>query len=229
MVRELDACAAALAERLGPAVLCEVVTLDVHHGGFDDVWSEEAELMWGAVASRRREFLAGRACAHRLLARLGFRPAPLLRAVDRSATWPEGAVGSIAHHANLCVVAVARATRLRGLGLDIEPDLPLEEELWPAICTPRELGSLSACPPGARGRTARILFSAKESVYKCLPAPDRVALGFQDVEVDLDRASARFRARSPRATLQGFVLARERSIFTGIARRAAAEVTAGVH
>lgn len=220
MAQDTDACANLLQQRFGPDVLCDVVSLDED---WSQLLPEEREFVARAVPARRREFAAGRECARRLLSRLGFAQAPLLCASDRSPVWPKGAIGSIAHNGSLCAVAVARTGRLAGLGLDTELDEPLEEELWNTICTPRELECLSACPPQSRGRTVRILFSAKECAYKCLYPLTRTALEFREVEIEFVTSASLFRAvvQSPariataNVVLDGFHLAYAGSIFTG--------------
>lgn len=158
-----------------------------------DLFPEESALVERAVAKRRREFAAGRRAARALLARLGHPRAPLLRGGDRAPAWPPGVVGSISHGADLCVVAVAPSRELAGLGVDVEPDEPLAPRLWPRICTPAELERL---PAGAeRGRAVRLVFSAKESLYKCIQPLLGAAPGFTGVEIDLDEARAGFAVR----------------------------------
>ncbi len=211
-----------LRQRFGPEVVCDVVSIDAP---VDPIFAEEESAIAQAVEARRREFAVGRACAHRLLADLGFEPTPLLPAADRTPQWPRGAIGSIAHSGQVCAVAVARAGRLAAIGLDVEPDEPLEDDLWTAVCTDRELAWLSACPGDVRGRTARVLFSAKECAYKCIYPLTHTALEFQDVEIALARdagvfwARLRDRACASRVplTLKGFRLSCGGSIVTGMA------------
>jgi 4'-phosphopantetheinyl transferase EntD len=226
MTREIEGCVARLQESFGSGVLCDVVPLA---GCSLELAPEEQALVARAVPERRREFAAGRACARRLLERLGFAPAPLLRANDRVPLWPRGAIGSITHSRSHCAVAVARTGRLAALGLDTELDEPLELDLWSSICTPCELETLSRCAPDARGKSARLRFSAKECAYKCLYPSTRAALEFRDVEIEFDswrnsfRASVRHAAIRPRANIviEGFHLACAGSIFTGAALPAA--------
>jgi 4'-phosphopantetheinyl transferase EntD len=146
------------------------------------------------VASRRREFAAGRVCARNLLARIGIEPVAILSACDRSPLWPSGAIGSISHDRKFCAVAVARADRVSAIGIDIEPDEPLEEDLWPQLFLAAELERLASCSRHTRGNVARVLFSAKECVYKGTRALVRATLGFQDVEIVLAPGGDRFRA-----------------------------------
>ena len=227
MSRSLEACAARLHLLFGAGVECDVVPVN---GDPADLWPAESECVAAAVLSRRREFAAGRACARRLLARLGFEPAALLAAKDRSPLWPSGAIGSIAHDEQLCAVAVAHADRVAGIGLDVEPDAPLEEELWPELFLASELDRLAACPHHARGNMARVYFSAKECVYKCTYAHVGATLGFRDVEILLAPGSCRFRAlvHHPAGAalsdvvLEGFHLACAGSILTGMSLATAA-------
>jgi 4'-phosphopantetheinyl transferase EntD len=214
-----------LQQHFGPDVVCDVVSVD---GDSNELLPEERELVARAVWTRRSEFAAGRVCARRLIESLGFAPGPLLAATDRAPVWPDGLVGSIAHDALQCVVAVARAEHWAALGVDTEPNEPLEQDLWSSICTPSELEKLASQPREVRGTTARTLFSAKECVFKCVYPRTRAPLGFHDVEVelDLDRdgASGSFRARIASshkrlagAELSGFHFACGDSIVTGMA------------
>lgn len=221
MSRSLEACTSALRQRFGADVECDVVSVHDDPAG---LLRAEAALVAAAVPSRRREFAAGRCCARALLARLGFETGPLLSASDRSPLWPSGTVGSIAHDGQICAVAVAHADRVSGIGLDVEPDEPLEDVLWPEIFRAAELERLAASPRHSRGNTARVLFSAKECVYKCLHGRVRAALGFQDVEILIAPGSQRFRAvlhdpkdaAAANIVLEGFHVACAGSILTGM-------------
>ena len=191
----------------------------------EELFPEERALVASAVAPRRREFATGRACARRLLAQLGVPDAPLLRRADRSPRWPAGLCGSISHCEDLCVVAVARREVARALGVDVEPAEPLEPELWPRLCTARELAWLEGRAPAERGRLVRLLFSAKESVYKCVRSAGGPELGFHEVEIELPPGAGRFRAAWKAAagraldsgSAEGAFAFRGRWLFTGAA------------
>ncbi len=164
------------------------------HAGEDALLPSERALVARAGDARRREFAAGRLCARRLLEELGIAAFPLLRGPDRAPLWPRGIAGSISHCADLCVVVVARRESVLALGVDVEPADPLEPELWPSLCTARELDALDAAAAVDRGRLARLFFSAKEATYKCVRSAGGPELGFHDVEVSFERESGRFSA-----------------------------------
>jgi 4'-phosphopantetheinyl transferase EntD len=121
------------------------------------------------------------------LARLGV-AGPVLRAPDRSPIWPDGAIGSIAHtrakERAFCGAAVAHSSAARSLGLDVELEAPLEPKLWKRILREFEAEWISGLPDAERGFAAMVVFSAKESVYKCQHALSRTFLEFADVELD---------------------------------------------
>jgi 4'-phosphopantetheinyl transferase EntD len=159
----------------------------------DDLHPAERGLVANAVPKRRREFAAGRRAARELLASLGAAPGPLLRGADRAPVWPAGLVGSISHCDALCAVAVARTDAAAGVGIDVEPDLPIDEELWSRICTPAEVDQvLGDAPPAERGRVARLVFSAKEAFYKSVSAHVGRVLGFHEVTLQVDWRTGRF-------------------------------------
>ena len=123
---------------------------------------------------------------------------------DRAPLWPSGVVGSISHTDVYRVAAVAKSPPYRSLGVDAEPDVPLEESLWPEICTARELNWLTRQPEPVRGLLCHVLFVLKECVYKYQSPITKTLLDFQDVEVTLDSRAQRFEAELLRPALAGF-------------------------
>jgi 4'-phosphopantetheinyl transferase EntD len=149
----------------------------------------------GAVLKRQREFLSGRLAARRGLARLGVPAAEVPVGAGRAPVWPPEVVGSIAHSAEWCLAVVALRRHLEGIGVDLEPDLGLEPELWRKICTEDELAAIGRRPLAEQGRWVRRHFSAKEAIYKCQYPSSGLFLGFQDVEVAWSQDEQLFSAR----------------------------------
>ncbi len=154
----------------------------------------ERELMKAAVAVRRREFRAGRAAARKLLAQWNLDGGPILPDENRVPQWPAGVVGSITHSRQLCLVAIARAENYASLGVDTEPDEPLEEELWPSLLRPEEIQWLQAQHASQRGRWAKVIFCAKEALYKAVFPLTHVPIGFHDALVTLNPSNEIFSA-----------------------------------
>ena len=166
-----------------------------------EMWSgtllpeEEACLSPRAVPKRRREFTAGRVCARTALLRLGIRDFPIVAGPDRAPVWPSGVVGSLSHCGDYCGVALARAGSIVGVGLDVERARQLQGRVVEIICTEAERGAidtLAGLPPGL---WAMIVFSAKESTYKCYHPLMKTYLDFHDVEIDLTPEASSFTAR----------------------------------
>ncbi|WP_369147012.1 4'-phosphopantetheinyl transferase [Streptomyces sp. R44] len=174
---------------------------DTHESAPVWLFPEEEALMARAVPGRRREFAAARLCAHRALAALGVAAAPLLRGRRGAPAWPGGTVGSITHCAGYRGAAVARSARFLALGIDAEPHAPLPSGVREAVAFgPEEprLRELAARRPDIAWD--RLLFSAKESVYKAWSGYGGGRLGFEDAEVypcpcPYPRAAGRFLAR----------------------------------
>ncbi len=99
--------------------------------------------------------------------------------------WPEGIVGSISHDPCIAVAAAARERDFAALGIDVEPSEPLPPDLLDLIATPRERAEVAE-----NSLEARLLFAAKEAVYKAVYPLDRTFLDFQDVEVNFARCRA---------------------------------------
>ncbi len=148
-----------------------------------------------AVDKRRREFIAGRTCARRAMAALGELAAPIPQGEDRAPVWPEGLVGSITHTDTWCAAAVARtADGVRALGLDIEPAEPIQTELLHIICLPEERAFLDGQPVELRGLLGRMVFSAKESAFKCQYALSRTLFAYHGMLIHLNVPAQRFLA-----------------------------------
>jgi 4'-phosphopantetheinyl transferase EntD len=146
---------------------------------------EEQRLVELAVAKRQREFAMGRACAHAALERLGIHGVPILSGARREPLWPDGVVGSISHTDGMCAAAVASASKYQGIGIDLEPDRPLPPEIASAVCSKEELVALERTLAFDPLLIARLVFSAKESVYKCQYPSTQAWLGFDDVQIRL--------------------------------------------
>jgi 4'-phosphopantetheinyl transferase EntD len=150
---------------------------------------EEESLIEGAIDKRQREFRAGRHAAHAALDRLNAPDQPLLRGEAREPLWPHGHVGSIAHCRDLCVAVCARSDDVMALGIDVEPLEPLPRGVERYIHTTEEAALVADHPDS---HPERLIFSAKESLYKCYYPLVQRFFGFQTVALAIDLEQRRF-------------------------------------
>jgi 4'-phosphopantetheinyl transferase EntD len=166
-------------------------------GDLTDVtlFPEEEQAVSRAVDKRRREFTTARGCARAALARIGVPAAPILPGLRGAPGWPSGVVGSITHCEGYRACAVARDSQIRTVGLDAEPHDRLPDGVLGAIGLPEEQSRVAAL---ARIEPAicwdRILFSAKESVYKAWFPLTQRWLGFEEARIDFDPGNHSFTA-----------------------------------
>ena len=113
------------------------------------------------------------------MSELGHVNAALPKCASGAPIWPGGVVGSLAHDATVAIAAVARRDAIAALGIDIEPLEPFPLEI-DTVATARERRSLPGEP-----YAGRLLFAAKEAVYKAVHPLDGQRLEHHDVEVDL--------------------------------------------
>jgi 4'-phosphopantetheinyl transferase EntD len=179
---------------------------------------DEAPLVARAVAKRQREFARGRTCARQALAGLGFERVSVLVGEAREPLWPNGVVGSITHDNTLCVVAVGRAERYVGLGVDVEPEGALTPEVAERIWSPAEAERAETVAALTAGSAARLVFSAKEAFYKCQYPLTRSYLGFHDVEVELGAGTFALTLKTGAGPLASG------ACFHGVWRRAGGEI-----
>ncbi|MEW2347505.1 MULTISPECIES: 4'-phosphopantetheinyl transferase family protein [unclassified Streptomyces] len=168
------------------AVLPEDISTAHHHGTdpHATLFPEEEPFVARAVAKRRAEYTTVRACARRALAALGRPPVPLLPGERGAPRWPAGIVGSMTHCPGYSAAAVAPAQRWRSLGIDAEENAPLPPGVLDMIALPADREALATLPPGGPSWD-RVLFSAKESVYKAWFPLARRFLDFSEAELVL--------------------------------------------
>jgi 4'-phosphopantetheinyl transferase EntD len=147
---------------------------------------DEAAAVAGAGAERRREFGTVRWCARKALRQLGVPAVPILPDGDRAPRWPVGVVGSMTHCAGYRAAVVARSGELSGVGIDAEPHAALPTDVLDFVLRDEERARLLALAEADPVlHWDRIVFCAKEAVYKAwFPLTGRW-LDFEDVSVDV--------------------------------------------
>lgn len=204
---------------------------------FDDaddapLFPEEEEVVARAVEARRLAFATARLCARRALGQLGLPPAAIPRGERGAPVWPDGVAGSITHCDGYRASAVAWSRDIATVGIDAEPNGPIKPVVLEKIALPEErewlLGQAAADPSVSWDR---LLFSAKESVYKAWFPLARRWLGFEDATIEIDPAGGTFAARllvpgpevdgAPLTGFSGRWLARDGLVVTAIAMPAA--------
>jgi 4'-phosphopantetheinyl transferase EntD len=178
-VRALDSgCAHVIEQVLPPQVASCAMRGD---GVAVPLFAAELLEIRGAVDKRRREFTTGRACARFALAKLQLPPAPIPRGAWREPIWPDGVVGSITHCNAYCAAAAAFQRDVLTIGIDAEPNEALPSGTLEQVAVPEERAWLTTAPAGVHWD--RLLFSAKESVFKAWFPLARTWLGFEQAIV----------------------------------------------
>jgi 4'-phosphopantetheinyl transferase EntD len=154
---------------------------------------DEMVLATAAVAKRRHEFTVGRTLARRALAQLGHEPTSILVGPNREPIWPQGIVGSITHCAGYYAAVVARGDRIAALGIDAEPNDQLPDGVLRIIARHEERSWLDSQATGSVCWD-RLLFSAKETIFKAWFPLTHCWLDFDAVRVVFDTQTKEFRA-----------------------------------
>ncbi|WEV23842.1 4'-phosphopantetheinyl transferase superfamily protein [Streptomyces sp. 71268] len=156
---------------------------------------EEEAGVRSAIDRRRREYTTVRHLARRAMRDLGIPVVPILSGARREPLWPSGVVGSMTHCAGYRAAALGFDAHHASIGIDAEPHAPLPEGLLTKVAHPDEvphLARLAAARPEVHWD--RLLFSAKEAVYKAWYPLARRWLGFQEARLTFDPASDGFTA-----------------------------------
>jgi 4'-phosphopantetheinyl transferase EntD len=181
----------------------EVSSYEVH-GEFESkpIWPEERVFIQGAVEKRVKEFATGRFCARIALSRLGLPTGPIPVGPNREPKWPVGIAGSITHCKNYCSAAVARIGGIISIGIDAEIDEPIPLDVLSLISNPSEIAAINELSAGTHWD--KLLFSAKESVFKALFPLTAQWLDFKDACIVFAPSDGSFLATLPiEATRKG--------------------------
>ncbi|MFE7951874.1 4'-phosphopantetheinyl transferase [Streptomyces sp. NPDC057426] len=163
----------------------------------DPLFPSERRVIATAGIARRREFTTVRSCARTALARLGVPAAPILPDAEGAPRWPAGVVGSMTHCAGYRAATVALACDVAAVGIDAEPDAPIPTSGARALVTVDEERAHLAELGGRRPDVSwdRLLFSAKESVYKAWYPLTGRGLEFDQVLITVSPGDGTFSAR----------------------------------
>ena len=137
-----------------------------------------------ARQKRQYEFEAGRRSAESLLKQLGC-PQQVWVNEDRSPAWPDSYTGSISHSQSWTWTAVGQSTSIGSIGIDTESIVTdaTREQIRHDIATDIEWKTAqdSGLNPN---QIFTVVFSAKESFYKCWYPLTRTYFGFEDAIVE---------------------------------------------
>lgn len=186
-----------------PQVVTQVAGQDMWD---ESLYPEEEAFTTNMVPIRKQEFTAGRLCARKGLDRLGIQNFPVLIGKNREPLWPPGIVGSISHCKGFCGAVVARRGSIVSIGLDVEPLEPMTTDVLNLVCTPGEKEWLLSDTGSNRLLWPKLVFSAKESAFKCHFPLSNTFLDFLDVEVRINPDNGSFTVSllvPPPSTLAG--------------------------
>lgn len=140
----------------------------------------EAASLGSAVSKVRCQSGAARIIARALLAKRGFLQVQIPRSQTGPPIWPQGIVGSLAHHDTVAAAAIAGNEFVGSLGIDIEPHEPLPSDLIDIITTKNEKKRYSES-----FLQERYIFVLKEAVYKAYFPIFKTFIDFHDIEIDI--------------------------------------------
>lgn len=137
------------------------------------------------VVKSMRASGAARSIARALSASVGYADHEFLRSSTGSTIWPGNLIGSLAHDEEFAAAVLCPASRLGGIGVDLEPIGHIDDALARLILRPDEVG-----PANSASLTPKAVFCIKEAVFKAVHPVDGIFLDFQDVHLDFSSRSA---------------------------------------
>jgi 4'-phosphopantetheinyl transferase EntD len=180
-------------ESILPAAVAAVDTFVDPPGA--TLFREEELIVQKAVQKRQAEFTTARWCARQAMERLGRAPSAILSGSRGEPLWPAGLIGSITHCTGYRGAVIAEIQRVTTIGIDAEPNEPLSNGILKAISLPEEQPRIATlCRNHPDVHWDRLLFSAKESVYKAWFPLTARWLDFQDASIVIDPIAGTFTA-----------------------------------
>ena len=134
--------------------------------------------------NRKREFIAGRFCAHEAMVLANVSPEHIQIGGKGEPIWPSNIVGSITHSHGYAAAAVARKSDIVSLGLDAEIDEPLSSRVLRRISNVQEQEWVENVGGTLFQHPGKVLFSAKEATYKAWYPITQEWLGFKEVLIN---------------------------------------------
>jgi len=143
---------------------------------------------------RRAEFSLGRYCARRALSKFELESVPILRNTEsREPYWPKSIRGSITHSEGFAAAAVGMAKDVSGIGIDLESlSRVVDFNVRRHVCVDKEREFMESLTAKQANRYLRIIFSAKESIFKCFFPISKTYLSFQDAAIIIDEKKFEF-------------------------------------
>ena len=139
--------------------------------------------------SRKKHYRSGRICAGEVLSKLGARGQPVLRDPQtREPLWPEGISGAITHSGNWAAAAAGKTSDVSGIGIDLEDlERQVDSRISRHVCIPEEQKWLQECGEDFLEQNLKIIFSAKESIFKAFFPYTRTYLHFHDARILMEQ------------------------------------------
>ena len=139
--------------------------------------------------SRKEHYRSGRICAGEVLSKLGTLGQPVLRDPQtREPLWPEGISGAITHNGNWAAAAAGKTSEVLGIGIDLEDlERQVDSRISRHVCIPEEQKWLQECGEDFLEQNLKIIFSAKESIFKAFFPYTRTYLHFHDARILMEQ------------------------------------------
>ena len=139
--------------------------------------------------SRKEHYRSGRICAGEVLSKLGTRGQPVLRDPQtREPLWPEGISGAITHSGKWAAAAAGKTSDVSGIGIDLEDlERQVDSRISRHVCIPEEQKWLQECGEDFLEQNLKIIFSAKESIFKAFFPYTRTYLHFHDARILMEQ------------------------------------------
>lgn len=139
--------------------------------------------------SRKEHYRSGRICAGEVLSKLGTIGQPVLRDPQtREPLWPEGISGAITHSGNWAAAAAGKTSDVLGIGIDLEDlERQVDSRISRHVCIPEEQKWLQECGEECLEQNLKIIFSAKESIFKAFFPYTRTYLHFHDARILMEQ------------------------------------------
>ena len=170
-------------------VLCETQTRDIDTSHLNQA---QKHYLKGVSENRQWEFTAGRLCAVQAIRGLGGSETEIPVGERGEPIWPKGFVGSITHTQGYAAAAVALRSEVITVGIDAETNDPVSDRALRRIGTREELSWVESKRGLEFRNPGKLLFAAKEAVFKAWFPLEKKWLGFLDAQITFNEDDGSF-------------------------------------
>ncbi len=179
------------------------------------VFEEEKKIVSGWKSSKSQvDFYTGRYCVHQLLSKKLIRSCPILKSSNGAPIFPGPYSGSISHTLGCWGAVITDCSKRVGLDIEIL-NREISFSLANRTCSLKERKWLESLPLAEKIKYTIVIFSLKESIYKCLTPDEQSVCAFANLNLSFEGNKVYLESCHLNTEIQVNYLIKQNLVFSG--------------